>query len=374
MTMCERRVRAAVVVAFAMIPAVVRAADEGRTVTAKLVEVVSRPVQGATVLPGELRPFRSIDVYAKVSGFVSTVAVDRGSRVSRGQVLATVTAPELDAQIAEAKARVVSVESQRAEAEARRAAAEGTWNRLREAAKTPGVVAGNDVVLAEKALEAEAGRVASVEKAIDAAKTSVAAVETMLRYLKVTAEFGGVITERFAHEGSLVGPESKGTTPLFRLEQMDRLRLVVAVPEALAGAIRRGSRAQFTVSTYPGERFTGVVARPAMSVDPKTRTMPVELDVTNTGTRLAPGTYAEVSWPQGRGGNALLVPARAIKATTERVFVIRVVNGVAEWVDVRRGAGDGELVEVMGNLRAGDLIFERATDEVRPGTRVAAAR
>jgi membrane fusion protein, multidrug efflux system len=374
MMICGTWMRTGVALTVAVLPAAVRGADEPRTVTAKLVEVVSRPMQGAAVLPGELRPFRSIDVYAKVSGFVSAVSVDRGSRVSRGQVLATITAPELDAQIAEAKARVVSVESQRAEAEARRAGTESTLTRLREAAKTPGVVAGNDVVLAEKALEAEAARVASIEKAIDAAKASVAAVEVMRQYLKVTAEFGGVITERFAHEGSLVGPESKGTTPLFRLEQMDRLRLVVAVPESLAGAVRRGARAQFTVSTYPGQRFTGVVARPAMSVDPRTRTMPVELDVTNTGMRLAPGTYAEVSWPQGRGGNALLVPARAIKATTERVFVIRVVNGVAEWVDVRRGTADGDLVEVMGNLRPGDLVFERASDEVRPGTKVVAAR
>ncbi len=347
-----------------------RAADESGAVTAKLVEVVSRPMQGTTTLPGELRPYRNIDVYAKVSGFVESVRVDRSSRVRKGELLATVTAPEMQAQIAETKARVVAVESQRAEAEAKRAAVESTLNRLREAAKTPGVVAGNDVVLAEKALEAESARVASVEKSIDAAKASVTALEEMLRYLRVSAEFDGVITERLIHEGSLVGPESKGATPMFRLEQIDRLRLVVAVPEALAGGIRRGTRVQFTVSTYPGERFTGVVARPALSIDSKTRTMPVELDVTNTGGRLMPGMYAEVAWSQGRGGSSLLVPQKAIKATTERIFVIRVANGVAEWVDVRRGAPDGELVEVFGNLKAGDKIFERVTDEVRPGTRV----
>src|SRR5688572_3688821 len=240
-----------------------RAADESRAVTAKLVEVVSRPMQGATMLPGELRPYRNIDVYAKVSGFVDSVRVDRSSRVKKGELLATVTVPEMQAQIAEAKARVIAVESQRAEAEAKRAAAESTLSRLREAAKTPGVVAGNDVVLAEKALEAESARAASVEKSIDAARASITALEEMLRYLKVSAEFDGVITERLVHEGSLVGPESKRATPMFRLEQIDRLRLVVAVPEALAGGIRRGARVQFTVSTYPGEKFTGVVARPA---------------------------------------------------------------------------------------------------------------
>jgi RND family efflux transporter MFP subunit len=351
-----------------------KAADETAAVTAKLVEVVSRPMQGTTTLPGELRPYRSIDVYAKVSGFVESVRVDRSSRVRKGELLATVTAPEMQAQISEAKAKVVAVESQRAEVEAKRAAAESTLNRLREAAKTPGVVAGNDIVLAEKALEAESARVASVEKSIEAAKASVTALEEMLRYLTVSAEFDGVITERLIHEGSLVGPESKGSTPMFRLEQINRLRLVVAVPEALAGGIRRGTVVRFTVSTYPGENFTGVVARPSLSIDSRTRTMPVELDVTNTGGRLTPGMYAEVAWTQGRGGSSLLVPQKAIKATTERIFVIRVVNGLAEWVNVRRGAPDGELIEVFGNLKAGDKIFERATDEVRPGTRVTQAK
>jgi hypothetical protein len=80
--------------------------------------------------------------------------------------------------------------------------------------------------------------------------------------------------------------------------------------------------------------------------------------------------YAEVAWPQNRGRSSLLVPTRAIKATTERVFVVRVTNGVAEWVDVRRGAADGPLVEVFGDLKAADKILERATDEVRPGTKV----
>jgi RND family efflux transporter MFP subunit len=349
-------------------------AEDAGAVSAKLVEVVSRPLQGTATLPGELRPFRSIDVFAKVSGFVTSVAVDRGSRVRKGDVLATITAPEMDAKIAEAKARVVAVESQRAEVEARSSAAESTLSRLREAAKTPGVVAGNDVILAEKALEAEKARMASIGKSVEAAQASVKAIEEMMNYLKISAEFDGVITERLVHEGSFVGPESKQATPLFRLEQMDRLRLVVAVPESLTGGIRRGARVPFTVAAYPGQQFTGVVARPALSVDSKTRTMPVELDVTNSGNRLNPGMYAEVAWPQGRGGSAFLVPVKAIKATTDRVFVIRVTNGVAEWVDVKRGPADGDLVEVLGNLKAGDRIFERATDEVRPGTKVNATQ
>jgi RND family efflux transporter MFP subunit len=346
-------------------------AAEVQPVAAPVVEVVSKLHVGMTTLPGELRPFLAVDIHARVSGFVQSVQVDRGSRVKKGDLLAVLTAPEMEAQVAEAQARVVAIESQRAEAEAKLAAAQSTFERLQEAAKTPGVVAGNDLVLAEKAVEAERSRVASIEKNVEAAKASVAALEQMMQYLRVTAEFDGLITERLVHPGSLVGPESKNAAPMFRHEQIDRLRLVVAVPEALAGGIRTGARVKFSVPAYPGEAFTGTVARPAYSVDRDTRTMPVELDVANPGGRLAPGMYAEVSWPMGRGGNSMFVPPSAIKATTERLFVIRVVDGVAEWVDVRRGVQEGDLVEVFGNLKARDKILRRATDEIRPGTRIA---
>ena len=345
-------------------------AAEVQPVAAPVVEVVSKPHGGTTTLPGDLRPFLTVDIHARVSAFVKSVHVDRGSMVKKGDLLAVLTAPEMEAQVAEAQARVVAIESQRAEAQAKLAAAQSTFERLQEAAKTPGVVAGNDLVLAEKAVEAERSRVASIEKNVEAAKASVAALEQMMQYLRVTAEFDGVITERLVHPGSLVGPESNNA-PMFRHEQINRLRLVVAVPEALAGGIRTGARVKFSVPAYPGEAFTGTVARPAYSVDRDTRTMPVELDVANPGGRLAPGMYAEVSWPMGRGGNSMFVPPSAIKATTERVFVIRVVDGVAEWVDVRRGVQEGDLVEVFGNLKAGDKILRRATDEIRPGTRIA---
>ena len=96
--------------------------------------------------------------------------------------------------------------------------------------------------------------------------------------------------------------------------------------------------------------------------------MPVELDVANASKELTPGMYAEVTWPLSRGGESLFVPPSAVKSTTERTFVVRVRDGKAEWVNVRRGALDGDLLEVMGNLAAGDMVLKRGTDEVRPGT------
>ncbi len=148
------------------------------------------------------------------------------------------------------------------------------------------------------------------------------------------------------------------------------MRLVVAVPEAYRQSVVRGRRVSFTVSAYPGETFTGTVSRPAYAVSPQTRTMPVEADIENKANQLAPGMYAAVSWQLQRKRDSLFVPSGAIKATTERIFVIRVRNGRAEWVDVRRGVTQGSMVEVFGSLQSGDLIVVHATDEIRPGTRV----
>lgn len=349
-------------------------AADAASVQTELTEVVAKPLEKTMVIPGELAPYRRVDIHAKITGFVETIHVDRGSFVKKGQSLAVLSAPELAARRVEAQAKIPAVVARRIEAEAKLAAAESAFQRLSEAAKTPGVVAGIDVVLAEKAVEAQRARIDSFHQTIAAHEASVRALQEIEKYLQVTAPFAGVITKRFAHEGALVGPDGDARTPLFTLEQIGRLRLVAAVPEAYKQSISRGRRVLFTVPAFPAQTFTGVVARPAYAVDSKTRTMPVELDVTNTGNKLTPGMYAEVQWPIRREGDTLFVPPTAVKATTERIFVIRVNNGTAEWVDVRRGLTAGDSVEVFGDLRAGDRIVLRATDEIRPGTRVTSKR
>src|SRR5207244_926078 len=141
--------------------------------------------------------------------------------------------------------------------------------------------------------------------------------------------------------------------------QITRLRLVVAVPEALVGAIVKGARVPFNVPAYPGEIFYGVVNLMAHDLDEKTRTMAVEIDVRNPDLRLGAGMYPEVQWPVRRPHPSLLVPPTSIVTTTERTFVIRVKNGVAEWVNVSRGARVGDLIEVFGAVKDGDTIVRR---------------
>src|SRR5207247_5494671 len=172
----------------------------------------------------------------------------------------------------------------------------------------------------------------------------VQALKDLEQYLTITAPFDGIIVEREVHPGALVGP-NPGALPLLRLQQISRLRLVVAVPETAVGGIVKGARVPFTLPAYPGETFFGILSRIAYSLDEKTRSMAVELDVSNPGKKLAPGMYPEVQWPVRTALAALLVPPTAIVTTTERMFVIRVRNAVADWVPVKRGAPAGDPAE-----------------------------
>jgi RND family efflux transporter MFP subunit len=157
---------------------------------------------------------------------------------------------------------------------------------------------------------------------------------------------------------------------MVRLVQENRLRLVVPVPEAYIAGVTQGTPMPFSVAAYPGQTFTGTVARISRAVDVQTRTMAVELEVNNNDGHLTPGSFCQVQWPVRRAGPSLLVPSGSVTSTTGRTFVVRIRGGQTEWVDVNTGLGSGPLVEVFGDLRAGDEVAARGTDELRPGTAV----
>lgn len=335
------------------------------------VTVVSQNVSRKSRLPAELLPFMKVPVQARVTGFVETIEVDRGSAVRQGQTIAKLSAPELAAQIAEVEAKAVAVEGQRAEAEAKALAAQSTYERLKTASATPGVIAGNELVLAEKAMEAARAYVKSLDSTREAARAAILPLREIQSYLEVKAPFDGIVTERIAHPGALVGPGAgSANAPLVIIEQQARLRMVVAVPESDAAGIARGTVVPFKVPAHAGQTFQGTVARLPNTVDPKTRSMIVELDVANPNRALAPGMYAEAEWPIRKARPSLLVPPTAVVTTTERSFVIRVGGGRAEWVTVAKGAASGDLVEVMGAVAVGDVVVKRATDEIRDGVAI----
>src|SRR5215470_17008423 len=189
--------------------------------TVEVTKVVSKKLSITTRLPGELQAYEAVAVFPKVTAYVDSISVDRGTRVKSGQLMARLVAPEVAAQRAEAQSKLQAAEAQRAEAEAKLASDESTYERLKSAAATPGVVAGNDLEVAKRAAEADRARVQASRESAEAAKSALRSVAELEGYLQVRAPFDGVVTERNVHPGSLVGPanSTSGTaTPMLRVE------------------------------------------------------------------------------------------------------------------------------------------------------------
>lgn len=312
--------------------------------TVDVVRVVSRQLAYTERLPAELTPWQEVAVYPKVQGFVEHIDVDRGSIVRKGEILVQLSAPELLAQTAQAEATMVGDQA--------------TYERLLKASQTPGAVSANELELAKQAYKADQDRARSLK--------------TLSGYLIIRAPFSGIVTQRNVHPGALVGPPSEPLStavPMLRLEQIDHLRLVVPVPQADVDLIPEGASVSFTVSALPGRYFTGSIARISHTLDPATRTMPVEADVYQKQYLLDPGMFVETSWPVRSAGTSLFVPASAIVSGTHP-FVACVRNGEVRWIPVTRGKSAGNLIEVFGNLKAGDLVMAKPSADLANGDSV----
>src|ERR1700688_1014989 len=264
--------------------------------TVEVVAVTSQKLATTFTLPAQLVPFETVDVYPKVTGFVEMIRVDRGSRVHKGELIIRLSAPELVAQRAQAESSVRAAESQLSTAKAKLASDQGTYLHMASAAKTPGVVAENDVMVASQTASAAQGEVQSAENNVAAARDALRSVAQLESYLNIYAPFDGIVTTRNLHPGALVGPASgrPGSLPLVQIVDNGHLRLVVPVPEAYVGEMQTGQPVTFTVPAYPGQTFHAPIARISHDVDPNTRTMPVELDVHTSDGRLSPGRFSSV--------------------------------------------------------------------------------
>ena len=349
-----------------------KAANAQAAPNIEVAKVTAQKLSITVHLPGEIEPYEAVAIFPRVTGFVKSITVDRGSHVRAGQLMAQLEAPELVAQRSEAQSKLQGAKAQLAAAEAKVASDESTYEHLKAAAATPGVVAGNDLFVAQKTSEADRAQVQSQQQNVEAAQQALQAVTETEAYLQVKAPFDGIVIERNVHPGALVGPggAASAANPMLRIETLSRLRVVVPVPENYAAGVPERMKVDFTVPAFPGRIFHGTIARISHAVDVKTRTMPVELEATNPHAELSPGTFAEVLWPVRRNYPTLFVPTSAVATTLEHVFVVRIRDGKAEWVDVKTGATVEKMSEVFGDLHEGDTVAARGTDELRPGTAV----
>jgi membrane fusion protein (multidrug efflux system) len=340
--------------------------------TVEVVPVASQKLATTFTLPAQLVPFQRVNVYPKVTGFVDTIRVDRGSRVHKGELIVRLSAPELVAQRGQAESAMRAAESQLSTAKAKLSSDKGTYLHLASAAKTPGVVAENDVMVASQTTAADEGQVQSAESNVAGAQQALRSVAQLESYLNIYAPFDGIVTTRNLHPGALVGPASgpSGTMPIVEIVDNDHLRLIVPVPEAYVGEMKLGQQVAFTVPGRPGETFHAPIARISHDVELNTRTMPIEMDVHNADGRLSPGSFSSVQWPVSRATATMFVPTTAVTNDQQRTFVERVRNGKVEWVDVVTGLNVSGNIEIFGDLKPGDEVIRNATDAIRPGQQV----
>ncbi|MGD1028565.1 efflux RND transporter periplasmic adaptor subunit [Candidatus Binatus soli] len=326
--------------------------DSRRTV------VVIRPQRGDMIrsitLPGDLVGLYQSTLYAKVTGYLKSISVDKGDWVKNGQVLAEIEVPELQQRLARARA---DLEVQHL-----------TYQRLEQVWKSdPRLVARQDVDIAHgKYFEA---------------KAQMDELEAMVSYTKIVAPFDGVITGRFVDPGALIkaGGEQTtsapdqgsahpngGTSPVLSLALIDTMRTYVYVPEDGVGSIRRGTPAKLTLRDLPGRSFEGSVARYSNSLDLGTRTMLTEIDLKNPRHELYPGMYANVTLELERHRDALKLPEAAIGDSPGGKYVMIAQDGKLRRQDVTVGINTGNSVEIVHGLGGGETVVATLDPSIVP--------
>ncbi|WP_291910684.1 efflux RND transporter periplasmic adaptor subunit [Chitinophaga sp. CB10] len=322
--------------------------------TYQLATVAQQPLASSIQLPGALEAFEKVSIYPRINGFVKTVAVDRGSRVKKGQLLLQLEAPEVMQQYFAAQSRYH-------QAAALFAASKDNYERMLATSATPGTIAPHDLALSRSRMMADSAL-------MNTERSNLAAAAAMKDYLTVTAPFDGVITARNIHPGALVGPATKtDDKPMLMLEQEDKLRLVLQVPEILSAQLQEGAEVTFKVNAIPGENFKGKISRQAGTLSDKYRSEAVEIDVLNVNRRLKPGMFTEVNIPVSGSSGAMVVPASAVVASTEKKYVVVVKDKKAKWVDIQEGNHHNDSTEIFGMLHPGDQVVANATDDIREG-------
>lgn len=295
---------------------------------------VTRPSTGTihrwVSLPSTLAPWQQATLHSKVTGYIAKVSVDKGDAVKAGQVLATLEVPELEADIAKAKAEVKAAETE--------------VRRLHEArAKSP------SLVLPQAVDDAEAR--------LAIAKAGLERGETLIQFATIKAPFDGIITARFADPGSLA---TANTTKLLEVTDLSTLRLQIPVTELETGLVSVGKPLKAQIDAAGATPVEASISRIAYALDPATRTMLAEADLENPGLKLRPGMYAMTRIAVEKHDNATLIPAAALVMEKTNAFVFKHSDGKAVKTAVKPGFNDGTNVEVPG-LKPEDVLLVPGT-------------
>jgi RND family efflux transporter MFP subunit len=365
----------------------VRAEDDAPKATSVGVTKAARKtLERQLTVSSELVPFQEIDVYAKESGYVHDLLVDYGTRVSKGQLMAVLEIPELEAQLRQddaavknASEMVTHAEHELGRVEAQHAVIHLQFDRLNGVAKSrPGMVAQQEVddaqgkdLAAEAQVEASKSSLQSTQSLLQAAQAKTEHDRVLFDYSRITAPFAGVVTQRYANQGALMQAGTTSSTqamPLVRLSQDDRFRLVIPVPESYVRYIRIGQPVSVDVTSL-NRRFPGKVTRFSVDVREDTRTMHTEVDVLNPEHVLLPGLYAEATLTLEHKENVVSVPLQAVDhdgAGNTTVYVVN-ASGKIERRIVTLGMQTAVDSEIVSGLSGGEQVVVSDRSGLQPG-------
>jgi RND family efflux transporter MFP subunit len=323
------------------------------------------PANVDTTLPGSVEALQETTVYARVSGYVKRWLVDIGDVVKEGQLLAEIDTPELEQQLAQARASLAQAKAGLAQASANAELARVTANRY-EKLTPAGVTSQQDVDDKRAGLDVAVANVAAAEAAIKSGEANVQRLVALKEFQRVVAPFDGIVTARPTEVGQMVTASTGQGQALFRVAKVDPIRVFIHVPQTWAPSVRVGQEAKLGIREYPNRTFVGKVTRMAKALDMGTRTMLTEVDVPNEDRALFPGMYAQVTLATAGMEGALLVPSTALIVSSQgtQVAVVDASDRI-HFQDIQVDADYGTEIAVAIGLKGDERIV------VNPGERIA---
>ena len=332
-------------------------ADTTQRLAAPSVILIS-PQPGAPVdtfvLPGNVSAFTDSPIYARTAGYLTKWYYDIGARVKKGALLAEISAPELDQQLAQAEADL--------------ATSQATANNAHTQAERYQDLVKSDAV-SKQDTETFINQAASTSAAVRSAQANVQRLRELQRYEKVYAPFDGVITARGTDIGQLIS--AGGGTEMFHMQALQTLRVYANVPQVYTQSIKRGGKIDLAFPEHPGRTFQGTLVRTADAIDPTNRTLLVEVDVDNHKGELMPGSLAQVHFKATQVGQTFIIPVSALMFRHEGLRVATVTGDVAHLAPIIIGQDNGATVEVVSGINAGDRIIQDPPDSLIEGEKVA---
>jgi RND family efflux transporter MFP subunit len=329
------------------------------------------PAETVLTLPGSGRALLETPLYARTSGFLKRYHADIGDTVTKGQVIAEIESPEVDQQLRQARANFAVAEAALRQGEAHLALAKIAADRW-AALVQDGAVSKHEADEKQAALRVREADVQADRAAIQAAEANVKRLEELQAFQKIVAPFDGILTARNVDRGTLVSEGSSSTArELFRVAQVDALRVFVSVPEAHLPSIQDGLPADVAFDAHPNQVFKGEVSRSARAVDPASRTMLTEVRVPNPDRFLKPGMYAQVTFRLRRPEPPLLMPTSALLIRSEGLLVCVVgKEGIVHYQAVRVGRDFGKQIEILAGLNDGDAVMTAPSTDIVEGQQV----